>query len=134
MTHRFVTPALVLVLTLAALLGGRRFSSRGTPRGERFLLTGFRPGAQSDPRVAASAGGEQVVVWTSPDELGPGRSDVLARRFAADGRSLGGRIPVNPSPLPKSSPDVAMDAARWAISPAPATCRRLPANPEELES
>ena len=54
----------------------------------------FTPNDQAGPRVAASASGEFVVVWTSFGQDGASGS-VFARRFDAAGGALGAEFPVN---------------------------------------
>lgn len=89
---------------------GRRYTADGAPLTDRFRINRYLPGAQRQPRAAAAPTGEHVVVWTSEGQLGPGRRDIFARRFQPFAGLLGSRFPVNPSPHPQSSPDVAMDA------------------------
>jgi hypothetical protein len=94
---------------------GRLFRADGQPSGQRFLLgTGARE--QFEPDVARTPDGKFVAVWTEYDggidpETGDPTTNVLARRFAADGKpaakdwiAAGGR-------LYQYSPAVAVSAA-----------------------
>jgi hypothetical protein len=94
---------------------GRLFRADGQPSGQRLLLgTGARE--QFEPDVARTPDGKFVVAWTEYDggvdsETGDPTTNVLARRFGADGKpaakdwiAAGGR-------LYQYSPAVAMNAA-----------------------
>jgi len=72
---------------------GRRFNAAGQPLGPRFRLgTGYHL-EQFEPDVASAPNGRFVVAWTENDgkfqPQGEPMTDVLARRFAADGHALG---------------------------------------------
>ncbi len=71
---------------------GRLFARNGAALGERFRLgTGYGL-AQTEPDVARGADGRFVVAWTEDDGRldphGAHTSDVLARRFGANGHPL----------------------------------------------
>jgi len=73
---------------------------------------------QVAPDVAMDAAGDFVVAWTSfvpycYDTAGmvcPPYGDVYARRFNAAGRALGAEFRVNTTPVPNTTPAVAMEA------------------------
>jgi hypothetical protein len=78
--------------TAPARVYGRRFNAAGQPLGPRFRLgTGYHL-EQSQPDVACAPNGRFVVAWTENDgKFQPDAepmTDVLARRFAADGHPL----------------------------------------------
>jgi len=72
---------------------GRRFNAAGQPLGPRFRLGIGYHLEQSVPDVACAPNGRFVVAWTENDGKfqpdGEPMTDVLARRFAADGHALG---------------------------------------------
>jgi hypothetical protein len=70
---------------------GRRFSAGGQPLGARFRLGIGYHLEQSEPDVASAPNGRFVVAWTENDGKFDGAipmTDVLSRRFAADGHPL----------------------------------------------
>jgi hypothetical protein len=71
---------------------GRRFDAGGQPLGPRFRLGIGYHLEQYDPDVASAPNGRFVVAWTENDgkfqPYGQPMTDVLARRFAADGHPL----------------------------------------------
>src|SRR5262249_37386265 len=73
---------------------GRRFDSTGVPLGAEFQVNVFTTGNQYFPRVAMSASGSFVVVWSTNDEDGS-YSGVIARAFDSAGSPLGGDVVVN---------------------------------------
>ena len=79
------------------LLGvfARFYDPSGAPLGPTDVqVNTFTPNDQAMPRVAASASGEFVVVWTSFGQDGD-TGGVFARRFDATGNALGPEFPVN---------------------------------------
>ncbi len=71
---------------------GRRFNAAGQPLGSRFRLGIGYHLEQTVPDVACAPNGRFVVAWTENDGKfqpdGEPMTDVLARRFAADGHPL----------------------------------------------
>ncbi len=90
---------------------GRRFGADGRPLGGRFQVNSYSTGRQRFPSVAATAGGDFVVVWESDASSGSEISSrtVQGQRFAADGSPLGGELRIN-SYVPEflDSPSVAV--------------------------
>ena len=70
----------------------RRFDSSGTPLASEFLVNTTTPGAQRNPRVAASASGEFVITW---EHWSSGQADVMAQRFDANAQPIDGEFMVN---------------------------------------
>ena len=71
----------------------RFYDPSGAPFGPTdILVNSHTPNDQAQPRVAASASGEFVVVWTSFGQDGS-TGGVFARRFDAAGNTLGPRVP-----------------------------------------
>jgi hypothetical protein len=71
---------------------GRLFARNGAALGERFRLGEGYGLAQTEPAVARAPDGRFVVAWTEDDgrldPQGAATSDVLARRFGANGHPL----------------------------------------------
>jgi hypothetical protein len=71
---------------------GRLFADNGAALGERFRLGAGYGLAQTEPVVARGADGRFVVAWTEDDgrldPQGAHTTDVLARRFGANGHPL----------------------------------------------
>lgn len=71
---------------------GRLFAKNGAALGERFRLGAGYGLAQTEPAVARGADGRFVVAWTEDDgrldPQGGHTTDVLARRFGANGHPL----------------------------------------------
>jgi len=94
---------------------GRLFRADGQPAGQRFRLgTGVRE--QFEPDVARTPDGKFVAVWTEYDggvdpETGDPTTNVLARRFAADGKPAAKEWTAAGGRLYQYSPAVAMNAA-----------------------
>jgi hypothetical protein len=72
----------------------QRYATGGTPLGPEFRVNAFTAGSQHEPRVAAGAGGDFVVVWTSEAQDGSG-AGIFGQRYAASGAPLGGEFRVN---------------------------------------
>jgi hypothetical protein len=71
----------------------QRFSASGTRVGPEFIASSIVAGSQFQPAVAMDLRGNFVIAWT--DSTTSGRPDVYARRFSADGTSLGDQFLVN---------------------------------------
>lgn len=82
-----------------------------SPLGGEFPVNTHTPNQQVAPRLAMDADGGFVVVWTSIDQEGPASgAGVFLRRFASDGKPLGGDLQVNTYTTGnQSSPAVAMN-------------------------
>lgn len=86
---------------------GRRFEANGQPLGDDFAINNYTTGDQSQPRIAANAGGNFVVVWQG--EVEAYRDDVFGRRFDSAGMPIGGQFQINEnSSLSQSEPAVAL--------------------------
>jgi len=73
----------------------RRLSSNGTPIGTELQVNTFTTGLQSTPRVGSADDGSFVVVFAGQSSDSDPYSDILARRFAANGTALGNAFLVN---------------------------------------
>ena len=73
---------------------GQRFSSTGSPLGGEFQVNTYSTSYQYGPAVAASDGGDFIVVWTSHDEDAPG-SGVFGRAFDSAGVPDGDSFQIN---------------------------------------
>jgi hypothetical protein len=98
----------------------QRFSASGNPVGDETVANTARDYNQRNGTVAALANGGFVVCWitevpsflservdTRNSRRGSGRTDVMARRFAADGVPAGPEFRVNTINWPCASPVVA---------------------------
>ncbi|MCR5864838.1 hypothetical protein [Aquincola sp. J276] len=89
---------------------GQRFAADGAKLGGEFKVntsTGFENSDQSEPAVAALAGGGFVVVWTGAGQDG-GTYGIHGQRYAADGSAVGAEFQVNSyGPNTQHQPDVA---------------------------
>lgn len=94
---------------------GRRFTAGGVARGQRFRLGLGYGQPQSEPDVACAPDGQFVAVWTEEDERhdshGAATTDVLARRFGADGRPLAPEWTAIGGELFQGAPAVSMNAS-----------------------
>lgn len=72
---------------------GQRFDSSGAKVGEEFPVNTDTPHAQFDPKVAADASGNFVVVWSSLISLND--NDVRGQRFDSSGAKVGDEFRVN---------------------------------------
>ncbi|MDX2165935.1 MAG: hypothetical protein SF182_02685 [Deltaproteobacteria bacterium] len=70
----------------------QRYSSTGAAVGGELQINRTTAGDQTRPDVGMRADGSFVVAWTTPGDTD---TDVVARRFAADGSPLGDEIAVN---------------------------------------
>ena len=71
---------------------GRRFSKAGAPLATEFQVPAYVTSVQSQPRVAAQASGDYVVVWQSFGQDGSS-SGIFARRFSSGGELPRRRVP-----------------------------------------
>jgi hypothetical protein len=94
---------------------GRRFGAGGQPLGPRFRISIGYHLEQSEPDVACAPNGRFVVAWTENDGKfdpnGNPMTDVLARRFAADGHPLGADWVAEGGWYDQYAPRVAMNAS-----------------------
>lgn len=93
----------------------QRYAADGTPEGTEFQVNVFTPDFQYRPDVAASPGGDFVVVWASNGSYGTDSSffSVQARSFKADGTPRTGELQVNTYTIgAQRSPAVAMSHSR----------------------
>lgn len=67
----------------------RRYNRFGIPEGDEFQVNSTTAGEQKTPAVTADPAGDFVVVWNNYAYAGSDYSDVLARRFAANGSAKG---------------------------------------------
>ncbi len=92
----------------------QRFTSGGVPVGSEFQVNTYTTGAQNQPRVAADAAGNFLVVWQSrpfPGQDGD-RSGVFGQHFSSAGARLGREFQVNTYTTgPQGNPAVAANAA-----------------------
>jgi hypothetical protein len=72
-------------------VAGRRYDAAGAPLGAEFQVNAYSTGAQYQPRVAADATGDFIVVWQTPQD---DRASVVGRRFDLDGAPVGGDFQV----------------------------------------
>jgi S-layer family protein len=91
----------------------QRFSATGAVQGGEFQVNGYTTEYQNRADVARAPDGAFVVAWQSYNQEGPGSGyGVYARRYAADGSSLGGEFRVNTYTTDdQARPSVAVDAA-----------------------
>ena len=91
-------------------ISAREYAANGTPDGGAFQVNTSTTNYQINPVVAADAGGDFVVAWTSADS-DSSNTGVLAQRFAAGGSPQGSEFLVNSYPTgAQRNPAVAMDA------------------------
>jgi hypothetical protein len=84
----------------------QRFNSFGGRVGPEVLVS-FSSLSESSPHVALDDFGRFIVTWVQ--YLPGGDSNVVARRFDANGNPLGGVIPVGAGTFQEIDPDVAVD-------------------------
>jgi hypothetical protein len=94
---------------------GRLFRADGKASGQRFLLS-TSPREQFEPDVARTPDGRFVAAWTEFDgavdpETGDPTTNVVARRFGADGKPAAKEWTAAGGRLYQYSPAVAMNAA-----------------------
>jgi hypothetical protein len=75
----------------------QRFAADGTPLGGQFQVNSYTTLDQYRPSIAAAAGGDFVIAWTSAGSHGSDESgaSIQAQRYRADGTALGGEFQVN---------------------------------------
>jgi RHS repeat-associated protein len=89
----------------------QRYAADGTAQGSEFQINTYTTNDQAYPSVAMDATGDFIVAWQSGYQDGSGYG-VYARRYAADGTSLGSEFQVNTSTAGNQSlPSVGVDAA-----------------------
>lgn len=94
----------------------RRFAADGSPLAGAFLVSRCQDCQQREPDVARAPDGRFTVAWTELDggvtsipHFGRPTTDVMVRRFGADGKPLGSKQRVGHIPFGlESEPDVAM--------------------------
>jgi hypothetical protein len=97
---------------------GQLVDALGAPIGGRFLINeNIQLGNQGAPAAARAPSGEFVVVWQS--EVDDGSYDIFARRYAANGATMGDIFQVNPVSVSgdQKTPAVAMGSdGRFVIA------------------
>jgi hypothetical protein len=78
----------------AEAIVGRKFDSAGRPLTGEFPINTFAPNRQIQPRVAADAAGNFVVVWQSYNQDGS-RWGVIGRRFNSAAAPLAGEFAIS---------------------------------------
>jgi hypothetical protein len=88
----------------------RQFDADGSPKGDQFRV-GFLPLLfNGTPDVAYAADGEFIIVWEAGDFIAPGGLEIRARRYDAEGISVGPDIEVNSyTPGWQLNPSIAVD-------------------------
>ncbi|HZM27208.1 MAG TPA: hypothetical protein VFB89_07615 [Gemmatimonadales bacterium] len=90
---------------------GQRFAGTGAPLGPEFRINTYTTGPQGQPRVAADAAGNFVVVWVSTPQDGSD-SGVFGQRYASSGAPLGPEFRANSFTTDNQfAPNVASDAS-----------------------
>ena len=93
---------------------GQLFSAAGLPVGSQFQVNTYTTLLQNQSRVASSATGSFVVVWTSQGSSGGDTSSfsIQAQRFSAAGTPVGSQFQVNTyTPNEQGLPAVSMNAS-----------------------
>jgi hypothetical protein len=85
----------------------QRFSAAGVKLGAEVLVNQFTYFNQRSPAVTALADGGFLVGWISEEQLVEAGTDVMARRFGADGAALGDEFRVSTTTLVVNSPALA---------------------------
>jgi hypothetical protein len=75
-------------------ISARRYDASGLPTGPDFRVNAYTTGPQVAPAVAADAGGDFVVAWSSIPQDGDTWA-VLAQRYDTTGTVVGGEFQVN---------------------------------------
>jgi hypothetical protein len=90
---------------------GRRFDSRGLPRGPEFLVNSQTAGRQDNPAIASDGAGNFVVVWSSDTQ------EIRGQRFDATAARLGAEFAVNATPSgPHRTPAVAASDSGFVVA------------------
>ena len=74
---------------------GQRIDRNGAKAGAEFRVNSYTTGTQQWPVVAATAGGDFVVVWESYDDQDGDSYGVFGKRFTAAGAAQGSEFQVN---------------------------------------
>jgi hypothetical protein len=82
----------------------QRFTAAGAKLGSEVLVNQFTDFNQRSPAVTALADGGFLVGWISEEQLIEAGTDVMARRFGADGAALGDEFRVSTTTLVVNSP------------------------------
>jgi hypothetical protein len=99
-----------VALLLASLFAAGEALADLTKSGAEFQINSFSDGYQREPRVAATADGEFVVVWIGPPTDGADERDVMARLVGVSG-APGAEFQINTyTTNTENSPGVAADA------------------------
>lgn len=94
-------------------LYARLYDSTGAPRTSSFVVGSLGPFESVNPGVTATPDGGWIVAWT---HFTSGNSDVLARRFDADGNPVGSEVVVQgPLSAPRQDPSVAAGGDRIVL-------------------
>lgn len=115
--HRFPLATLWLLglLAFCALAVPTKLSAQPQAVGGQFQVNTYTTFSQSDPDVAMAPDGSFIVVWesTGADGVDTSGSEILAKRFAADGSPVGQEFLVNSlTSGSQRTPRVAMNASR----------------------
>ena len=94
---------------------GQLFKADGKPVGQRFRLGTSPVHEQFEPDVARMPDGRFIAAWTEDDgaadpQTGDPTTDVMARRFSADGKALAKEWPAAGGRLYQYSPAVAVSS------------------------
>jgi hypothetical protein len=84
----------------------QRFDRAGNKAGSEIVVS-FSSRDEDQPKVAMNNGGVFVVTWTQT--LPGGDTNVVARRFQANGSAASNTLPIAAGPLRESDPDVGID-------------------------
>lgn len=88
----------------------RRFDAAGNALGGEFQVNQYSTGNQFQPSLAAAAGGEFVVTWSSVGQDGSGLG-VYARRFGAGGTPVGSELHVSTNRTAQDQHDPFVDVS-----------------------
>lgn len=107
---RFVrTPIAAALATLAAAAGGAEPAS---PYGGEYRINTFTAGAQTDPSIARSRSGLQVVFWKSATQDSGFSPGIWGQRYDKNSNLVGGEVHANTTTSSvQQDPSVAMDDA-----------------------
>ena len=72
---------------------GRRFDFTGAPQGVEFSVNTYTLGAQVNPVVGVTGGGDFMIAWQGPGD--GAQTGIFARRFSANGAPQTGEFGVN---------------------------------------
>jgi hypothetical protein len=94
----------------------QRFSAAGAKLGAEVLVNQFTDFNQRSPAVTALADGGFLVAWISEEQLVEAGTDVMARRFGADGAALGDEFRVSTTALVVNSPALAPAGGGFTVA------------------